>query len=275
MDVLKITPPFFYSYQCGSTLLTSYLPVYMYSISLQILFIVVTFIIIILPTTITTVQYPQWLLKLFPGVCWPSRWSNTEIDLMQRPIRLINPHQIISLTMGHVVLLLSFGLCSPVLCCSIALSVCVHLCCWLVLIGRFVCVHIDALAASRSSGPFFPSFPILCSHSHSSRNRSQSQRRPTHAPVESPAPWRELFSHNLQVAGHPDLLLLRDFVELGHGWRPRRMVSCLVGSYRGSGDGHVDLGLGSCPNFCTLAWRSHSPHLLAVPTLLSLGGNCC
>jgi hypothetical protein len=26
------------------------------------------------------------------------------------------------------------------------------------------------------------------------------------------------------------------------------MVPCLVGSNRGSGDGHVDLGLGSCPD---------------------------
>jgi hypothetical protein len=144
MDVLKITPPFFYSYQCGSTLLTSYLPVHMYSISLQVMFTIVTLIIVFWSSS--RAEHPRWLLSSFPGVCWPSQ--SIGIDLEKRPT-MIKPHQIISKTMNNIILLLSFGLCSPVLCAFIALSICLHLCSWLMLIGRFVSVRTDALHPSR------------------------------------------------------------------------------------------------------------------------------
>jgi hypothetical protein len=153
MDVLKITPPFFYSYQCGSTLLTSYLPVHMYSISLQIIFAIVTLIIIFSSSNLT--PHPRWLLSLFPGVCWPSHWQHagsSAVDITKQPV-MIKPHQIISRTMNNIILLLSFGLCSPVLCAFITVSICLHLCSWLMLIGRFVSLRIDALHALRSSSP--------------------------------------------------------------------------------------------------------------------------
>ena len=155
MDVLEITPPFFYSYQCGSSLLTSYIPVLMYSSCLQIFFTVVTFVFIIFPTT-TSIQYPRWVLKSFPGVYWPFFWKNTDHSQMTVekgavPIRFINPHRIISRLMNNFVLLLTFGLCSPLLCFTISINICVHLCSWLFLIGRFVFIRIDSLAASSDS----------------------------------------------------------------------------------------------------------------------------
>jgi hypothetical protein len=94
-----------------------------------------------------TAAVPQWLLSLSPGVCWPSHWWGTP----NSSIRLIESHQIISKTINNIILLLSFGLCSPVLCGYIAVSICIHLCGWLILIGRFVFVRIDALNVSRSS----------------------------------------------------------------------------------------------------------------------------
>ena len=124
----------------------------MYSTSLQILSAIVTFIIAVISSWIVD-QHPHWLLSLLPGVCWPGHWQsvdNSSIDLNTKSIRLIKPHQIVSNTMSNLTLLLSFGLCSPVLCCYIALSLCVHLCCWLVLIGRFVYFRIDLLASSAS-----------------------------------------------------------------------------------------------------------------------------
>jgi hypothetical protein len=150
MDVLKITPPFFYSYQCGSALITSYIPVHMYAISFQVLFTIAT-LIIILSSSSMTQSPPPWLLTLFPGVCWPFHWQSALIDLEKKPIRLIKPHQIISRVMNNIILLFSFGLCSPVLSLFIAVSVCLYLCCWLLLIGRFVSVRIDAHQPSASS----------------------------------------------------------------------------------------------------------------------------
>jgi hypothetical protein len=159
MDVLKITPPFFYSYQCGSTLITSYIPVYMYSISLQLVSTLFSFTFIIFFSSHNIIKHPHWswLLKWFPRICWPSHWNS--VDLVhdfsdEKPIRLIKPHQIISRVMNNIVLLLSFGLCSPVLCCYISLNICVHLSCWLILIDRFISLRIAALASSRlSSSP--------------------------------------------------------------------------------------------------------------------------
>jgi hypothetical protein len=172
MEVLKITPPFFYNYQCGSTLLTSYIPVHMYSISFQILTAIVTMIIIFSFSNMT--QYPRWLLTLLPGVCWPSHWSSagaSAMNLEKGARYLIKPHQIISRTMNNIILLLSFGLCSPVLCGSIAVSICVYLCSWLVLIGRFVTHRINSLPASSSISTFSNRgkliFLVYCSFSSS------------------------------------------------------------------------------------------------------------
>jgi hypothetical protein len=153
MDVLTITPPFFYSYQCGSTLLISYIPVHMYSISLQVLFTIVTLVIIF--SSSDRAHQPSWLLSLLPGVCWPSHWQSvggSTVNLDKKPT-LISPHRIISGTMDNVILLLSFGLCSPVLCVWIAVSICLHLLSWLVLIGRFVSARMNALNASGESSP--------------------------------------------------------------------------------------------------------------------------
>jgi hypothetical protein len=165
MDVLKITPPFFYSYQCGSTLLTSYIPVHIYSISFQVLFTIATLIIIF---SSSRTKHPRGLLSLFPGVCWPAHWQNTSIgdssiNLKERPV-MIEPHQIISRTMNNIILLFSFGLCSPVLCAFIAVSVCIHLSSWLLLIGRFVSIRIDAVHALTSSSPLTDQGSIISSY---------------------------------------------------------------------------------------------------------------
>jgi hypothetical protein len=167
METLKITPPFFYSYQCGSTLLTAYLPVYLYSIALQIMSIAVTTMTILLISSHT--QCPNWFLDSFPGICWPWRISQQRKEKDEKTTRLIKPHQILSNAANNIVLLLSFGLCSPALCGSIALCVSLHLSSWLLLIRRFVSSRLDretsalALSSSVDSGsltsPSHPSLP--------------------------------------------------------------------------------------------------------------------
>jgi hypothetical protein len=53
-------------------------------------------------------------------------------------LRMIESYQVISFIMSNLILLLSFGLCHPVLSFYIALSIFVNLCCWLMLIRRFI-----------------------------------------------------------------------------------------------------------------------------------------
>jgi hypothetical protein len=118
MDPLHITPPFTYSYQCGSTLLVAYIPVYMYSITIQIL-----------------LQGVKLLLMTFFYTNKNTFAKRFDTSL---PWLGLLPSQVISSLMNNIMLLLSFGLCSPVLGCYILLSICVSSMTWQILIGRYL-----------------------------------------------------------------------------------------------------------------------------------------
>ena len=118
MEVLKVTPPFTYSYQCGSTILTSYIPVYMYGVSIQIMIDLFRVIIIFQTKYENIPKIIQQSLQLDPNN--------------------INPSKIISNLMNSMILLLSFGLSSPVLSVSICLGVIINISCWLMIIGKSI-----------------------------------------------------------------------------------------------------------------------------------------
>ena len=118
MEVLKLTPPFTYSYQCGSTILTSYIPVYMYSVSIQII-IDLFRVIIIFQTKYENI--PKTIQSIF------------DLNLQQ-----MDSSKIISNLMNSMILLLSFGLSSPVLSVSISLGMMVNISCWLMVIGKSI-----------------------------------------------------------------------------------------------------------------------------------------
>lgn len=140
MATLSVLPPFSYSYQCGSTLLTNYIPVYIYSVSLQNIVFLAQLAFIYYSNYIS---YPVWLMKKFPGIFWPSFWPYP-CDMSDHA-RMIRPYQIISFIANNCIILLSFGICSPVLGCYISLSVCCNLSCWMILIARFVFLRLEGL----------------------------------------------------------------------------------------------------------------------------------
>jgi Leucine-rich repeat (LRR) protein len=149
MDPLQITPPFSYSYQCGSTILVSYIPVYLYSVSLQLVSL-----FMLLGIALSSCSLPEaWLTRWISPIQWPLPLLHKLLDkrLSQgRPpsSRLLDPHQIVSNVVSNTVLLLSFGLCSPVLACYITLSTCVTGWCWSMLVGRFVACRLHDAAAT-------------------------------------------------------------------------------------------------------------------------------
>ena len=121
MDVLKLAPPFTYSYQCGSTLLTSYIPVYMYTVLIQI---IVDILRVVSAFQIKFENFPKWMRSFLPK-------------------RHIKSSKIISSLINSLVLLLSFGLTSPVLCVCICVGVMTSVNCWLILIGKIVFDSLD------------------------------------------------------------------------------------------------------------------------------------
>lgn len=144
MDILKVTPPFAYSYQCGSTILVSYIPIYMYSITIQIFVVLSKFVLIFFPNLL-----PRLLRSKISGVAWPLFWDTT----VHSPaiVDLIDPSQIASSTVNSLILFLTFGLCSPVLALYLLFSVAITLCSWIYLVGRFIDLRRQSLSSSTTS----------------------------------------------------------------------------------------------------------------------------
>jgi hypothetical protein len=157
MRIQRFTPPFTYSYQCGSFALTSYIPVYMYVVTIHMSAVLLQLIIIFMNPH----HPPLWLKRLFLGISWPLAFERDNLfceEGLKSPSenalkeqRLIKPYEIISSVINNLILLLSFGLCSPVLGCYIALSICVSLCSWLMLIGRFVFLRLPSFSSTSPS----------------------------------------------------------------------------------------------------------------------------
>lgn len=137
MNPLQILPPFTYSYQCGSAIVTSYIPVYMYATSLQLVSVILSTILIF--TADHVIKYPSQILQRFPLVYWPD-WDEDRSNSLKSS-RMIRPHQILSILCSNLILLLSFGLCSPALGFYITASICFYGCFWLMVIGRYICLR--------------------------------------------------------------------------------------------------------------------------------------
>ena len=149
-EVQPITPPFIYNYDCGSTLLRAYIPVYIYVYSW--LFCKSCYF---LPfwSSFEYDRLPHWVQKKVVGLIWPYIWCQTikstcspsrtdaqSVLELKTPSakRLLSFKSIASSDIfRHVAVLLTFGICSPVLGLLIAVVVALQLRCWVALLGRF------------------------------------------------------------------------------------------------------------------------------------------
>lgn len=142
---LNIIPPFSYSYQCRSSLLAAYIPVFMYSISFQLLTVLVRLSVLFIPFNSSHslhTLFLRWLPQFGSSLYLLNFPESSFQTSLNTPIRLIKSYQIVSHVLNNVTLLLTFGLCSPVLGFYIALNITVSLLSWLVLIGRYIYFHL-------------------------------------------------------------------------------------------------------------------------------------
>jgi hypothetical protein len=102
----EFTPNFIYYYTCGTKLLTLYTPVFIYTYT--ILFIT-SGIVYSLFTVLPTSYFPQWLLTRVDGIIRPNDRGNVIFE------RLIRAHSIEALLTQHIIVLLTFGINSPIL----------------------------------------------------------------------------------------------------------------------------------------------------------------
>jgi hypothetical protein len=116
------------------------------------------------------IHFPEWLINTFGRIYWPllplprdsangngNDKTNDHNTNANPPIQIIRPYRIISSTMNHMILLLSFGLCSPALGFYIAIGICVNLVTWLMLIGRFIFLRIVFLKNRNEESMTSPS----------------------------------------------------------------------------------------------------------------------
>ena len=156
VDVASLVPPFSYNYQCTSVLLTAYIPVFIYTYSLQL---IAPFVFLFLLCFIKYTALPRAIRKSIPGLLFPDNWSRDSAgqglrsDMLQIAVskRLYNIKTVTSTLIHNIIILLTFGLCSPVLACLIGASSYLLTATWRILIARFVHYRMTLLGSDSSS----------------------------------------------------------------------------------------------------------------------------
>lgn len=143
-----VIPPFVYNNQCTSVLLTSFIPVIVIGLSIQL----VTTLAIPLLSFRANNWFPEWTmtlmrLKWLPGILWPHMWVNSDTSqfvsdnramLEDDPTILFESEPILCFdVLNNILIMLTFGLCSPVLATAAMLVAVARLKVFELLIGRF------------------------------------------------------------------------------------------------------------------------------------------
>lgn len=132
------------------TILTSYIPVLLYSYTLLLFLPVLYFLVVGLvpPCTGSSARcspFPR-LVRVLPGILWPDFWSSTEPGGGERKEsscvyssrQLFRPDDIAASLMHHMAVLLTFGLTSPLLAVAVTGAISFQAGQWLLLLNRFV-----------------------------------------------------------------------------------------------------------------------------------------
>jgi hypothetical protein len=161
VDVPPFTPSFTYNYLCGSTLLSSYLPIYFYLYLFQILTTPLGSYLLI--QCIPYNKLPPSIRSNLPGLLWPNHWATMKgldfINLEQNKIQktdsfihsssiaereipssslLFKVNRMANKFMHDVLVLITFGLCCPLLSFAISLSMLLSIFEINVMVGRFI-----------------------------------------------------------------------------------------------------------------------------------------
>jgi hypothetical protein len=174
-QVAPVIPPFTYNYMCSSVVLTAYIPVYLYIYCLQI--VLTLGIRLIVPLYTKYSSLPLWFQPLCPGVMFPEHWQTrvsssrvvsnpqhrdeeaekaqqtlhqsmaivaeepadvSESSHVATPNKLLRMQNVVVPIFHHITILLSFGLCCPLLAAAIGCTLYLSLEQWRLHIGRFL-----------------------------------------------------------------------------------------------------------------------------------------
>lgn len=125
----EFVSPFSYNYNCTSSLLYNFIPVFMYK------FIYIAFIDPLVFARVCSIEsrrVPNWLRGMLPGILWPMESDATT------PSRIFKPSRILCQQLSYLAILLTFGVMCPPLAALILLA-CIVVCLkWQILLGRYL-----------------------------------------------------------------------------------------------------------------------------------------
>jgi hypothetical protein len=159
VEVAPLVPPFSYNNLCSSVLLTSFIPVFILVCALQLLLPLVQ---VCLFASSKYTHFPKPLRKVLFGIFWPEYWrkdnsssvvsgavDEKEPSELAEPLLLLKASRIISTDILNPLLVLcTFGICSPFLALIMLVSVSLKHYMWVLFLGRFVHTRITATMAS-------------------------------------------------------------------------------------------------------------------------------
>ena len=142
VELQPFVPPFTYSYQCASVLLTSYIPVLIFVAAFQML---LPFGFVWFQIMVKYSMIPSIFRFAFYGVIWPDYWlashPKTEAEMCQeaKEILILDTNDMVYADiLTQLIVLLSFGMCSPMLAAAVSLAFAFKMLMWRMLLGRFV-----------------------------------------------------------------------------------------------------------------------------------------
>ena len=131
--VSPLRPPFLYNNQCTSTIIRSYVPVFLYVYSIQL---IATVAMVGVLTSVDYLSVPSFVRQRLYGIYWPSHDWVPDRTL---PRDMIKAGTIINFDiLSHLAVFVTFGISSPYLAFVLTFVVCVKLHIWQIVVGRFV-----------------------------------------------------------------------------------------------------------------------------------------
>jgi len=129
--------PFIYNYQCSSSIIVNYVPVFLFVYAFLGLMFPLMYCVLLFSTVY--ISSPQWIKDVIPALLIPPDTLQHYPQSLHVPV--IRPNRIIATLMSHFAVLLTFGVASPLLGLAIGVSLCVLTYMHQLIIGRYLIYH--------------------------------------------------------------------------------------------------------------------------------------
>lgn len=160
----EFSPSFIYYYTCGSKLLTSYIPVYMYTYTMLLVCAPCIYLVL---ASLHSPAWPTWFLRMIDGAVRPQDRGKVAFTYLLRATATQ------AMLTQHLVVLLTFGINSPVLAVIMALAISVDSFTWQMILLRYAKFTDETL-------PFSPAYqPAGAAQNADKRTKKSTNRSPT------------------------------------------------------------------------------------------------